>query len=354
MKLEKYQHSAFTHKPNKLQMQPITMSFSDMEEFNEVYQYCRENFMQVEPTKSGSMPYNNRVKLHSRYMILQSKTKIELTVVCYKGCYRFIIGNKRDEITNPVSGKQAVRAIYKEAKEMNIDLAKYTSSVEEGKALKETINPPHIEAYCQEGRVYTNVHHLDLNSSYASRIVEEYPELKPLYEKMYNMRNENDGYYKHVLTNSIGCMQSEYCPSVFNAGSIAPYQFTKLSVVAVNNTRKLIEHYIDVLTKAGRKVLLTNTDGIWYQGDIFTDENNHTNLGGWKTDHKNCKFLMKSKGAYQFIEDNICHTVVRGTTLLDKEKPREDWKFGEIFNQVVMEYYTFDEEKGVVKNGKTI
>ena len=58
---------------------------------------------------------------------------------------------------------------------------------------------------------------------------------------------------------------------------------------------------------------------------------------------------MKSKGAYQFIEDNVCHTVVRGTTVLDKEKSREEWKFGEIFDQVLMEYYAFDEEKGVVK-----
>jgi hypothetical protein len=33
---------------------------------------------------------------------------------------------------------------------------------------------------------------------------------------------------------------------------------------------------------------------------------------------------MKSKGAYQFIEDNVCHTVVRGTTLLDREKSRDD------------------------------
>lgn len=33
---------------------------------------------------------------------------------------------------------------------------------------------------------------------------------------------------------------------------------------------------------------------------------------------------MKSKGAYQFVEDGKCHTVVRGTTVLDREKDRED------------------------------
>lgn len=349
MKLEVYKHSLFTHKPNKFQMEPIEMKFTDLDEFNEVYNYVKSNFMKVEPTKSGSMPYNSSCKLHSRYMVIQSKTKIELTVVCHLGCYRFIIGNKRDEVKNPVSGKQAVRAIYKEAKKLGIDLEKYKVSPEEGKKIKKEIEPPHIEMFGIEGRVYTNVHHLDLNSSYASRIVEIYPELKPLYESMYNQRHEKNEYYKHVLTNHIGCWQSEYCPDVSNAGKLAPYQFANMSKIAVNETRHLIEKYIIELRKAGRKVLLTNTDGIWYQGELFHDESEGNKLGQWKNDHKNCQFIMKSKGAYQFIEDNVCHTVVRGTTLLDREKSRDDWKFGEIFNQVLMEYYTFEEEKGVVK-----
>lgn len=349
MKLEAYKHSLFTHKPNKFQMEPIEMKFADMDEFNEIYAYVKSNFMKVEPTKSGGMPYNASCKLHSRYMVIQGKTKIELTVVCHLGCYRFVIGNKRDEAKNPVSGKQAVRAIYKEAKNLGIDLGKYEVSPEEGKKIKKEIEPPHIEMLGIPGRVYTNVHHLDLNSSYASRIIEAHPELKPLYESMYDRRHENNDYYKHVLTNSIGCWQSEYCPDASNAGKLAPYQFANMSKIAVNETRHLIEKYIVELQRSGRKVLLTNTDGIWYQGQLFHDENEGSCLCQWKNDHKNCKFIMKSKGAYQFIEDNVCHTVVRGTTLLDKEKSREEWKFGEIFDQVLMEYYAFDEEKGVVK-----
>lgn len=355
MNLKNYQHLNFTHKPNKLQMKPIELAFTDMDEFNKVYKYCKENFMKVEPTKSGSMPYNNKVKLHSRYMIIQSKTKIELTIVCFQGCYRFIIGNKRDEEKNPVSGRKAVRAIYDKAKELNIDLAKYAVSSEEGAQIKTEIVSPAIQEYCIPGRVYTNVHHLDLNSSYASRISEVYPELKPLFENMYSQRHNNDGYYKHVLTNSIGCWQSEFCVDIFsNRAQSKPYQFANLSKIAVNNTRALIETYIDKLNKAGRKVLLTNTDGIWYQGDIYTDENTGPNLCQWKNDHTNCKFIMKSRGAYQFVENNICKTVVRGTTLLDKEKAREDWTFGEIFNNIIMEYYAFDEAEGVVKYGKEI
>ena len=103
--------------------------------------------------------------------------------------------------------------------------------------------------------------------------------LKPLYENMYNQRHEKDEYYKHVLTNHIGCWQSEYCPDVSNAGKLAPYQFANLSKIAVNETRHLIEKYIVELRKAGRKVLLTNTDGIWYQGELFHDENEGSSLG---------------------------------------------------------------------------
>lgn len=205
MNFERYKHSPFTHKPNKFQMDPIEMKFTDMDEFNEIYSYVKQHFMRVEPTKSKAMPHNGTCKLHSRYMVVQSKTKIELTVVCHKGCYRFVIGNQRDDLKNPVSGKKAVRTIYKAAQALGINLDKYKVSQEEGQALKAQIDPPHIEMFGIEGRVYTNVHHLDLNSSYASRIIEEYPELKELYDSMYQQRHANDGYYKHVLTNHIGC-----------------------------------------------------------------------------------------------------------------------------------------------------
>lgn len=354
MKFEKYKKSPFTHKPNKIQMQPIEMPFEQMDEFNEIYAYARAHFMKVEPTKSKAMPYNGSCKMHSRYMIVQSKTKIELTIVCYAGCYRFLIGNMRNEAENPVSGKQAVRAIYKAAKELGIDLSRYAVSPEEGQALKTEITQPHIEMLGMPGRVYTNVHHLDLNSSYASRIIEKHSELKPLYESMYAKRHENDGYYKHVLTNSIGCWQSEFCPDVNNAGRLRPYQFAGLSKEAVNGTREIIEEYVDRLKKAGRRVLLTNTDGIWYQGDLYHDEREGNKLGQWKNDHKDCRLLMKSKGAYQFMENGEVHTVVRGITTLDREKDRKDWAFGDIFNDVEMEYYTFDEREGVKKHVKSI
>lgn len=355
MNLERYQHKEFTYKPNKYQMEPIEWEFSKYEDFNEIYLYCREHFMEVKPTKSKSMPYNSSVKMYDRYMVVVSKNKIELTVVCHLGCYRFLIGNKRDEEKNPISGKESVREIYKEAKKKKLDLSKYKLDSEEGEKIKSEIMPPHITKYGAKGLIYENVHHLDLNSSYASRICEVYPEFKSLYDSMYQQRHNNDDYFKHVLTNHIGCWQSEYCPDVSDSGKIAPYQFANLSKIAVNGTRKLIELYINKLEENGRTVLLTNTDGIWYQGDIYHDELEGKELGQWKNDHINCTFLMKSKGAYQYVEDGKCHSVVRGLTQLDREKPRDEWELGDIFNKkAVEEIYTFDKEQGVVKDVQEI
>ena len=73
----------------------------------------------------------------------------------------------------------------------------------------------------------------------------------------------------------------------------------------------------------------------------------------WKTDHKNCTFLMKSKGAYQYIEDDICHTVLRGTSPYEKEKKREDWEFGEIL-KITLDEFKFNEDIGVIKHVKKI
>lgn len=354
MKLTDYLHTSFTYKANKLQIPPVEMPFAAMEEFNEIYQYVKTHFMKVEPTKSKSIPCGSPWNMYSRYMIVEGRNKIELTIVCHEGCYRFLIGNKRNEDKNPVSGKEAVRAIYKAAKEIGIDLSKYKVDKNTGLKLKNEIHAPHIKMYGVAGLAYTNVHHLDLNSSYASRIIEKEPDFKTLYEYMYIRRHDYDEYYKHVLTNHIGCWQSQYCPDYNDPGKIAPYQFAGLSKIAVNETYNMIEYYVDKLTKAGRKVLLTNTDGIWYQGDLFHDENEGDKLGQWKNDHKNCKLLMKSKGAYQYVEGGKCHSVVRGLTLLDREKDRDDWEFGEILNQVNVEYYVFNEEVGVEKYVKEL
>lgn len=59
---------------------------------------------------------------------------------------------------------------------------------------------------------------------------------------------------------------------------------------------------------------------------------------------------MTSEGRYQYVEDGVCHTVVRGLCNLDALEPdRDKWQFGDIMKIDQMFTYRFDEEKGVYK-----
>ena len=82
----------------------------------------------------------------------------------------------------------------------------------------------------------------------------------------------------------------------------------------------------------------------------YHDENEGLELGNWETDHKNCFFIMASVGAYQYIEDGVCYTVVRGKCNLDSVEPdRTKWQFGDVLKMKDIAAYTWDKEKGVVE-----
>ena len=102
------------------------------------------------------------------------------------------------------------------------------------------------------------------------------------------------------------------------------------------------------LITSGRTILGFNTDGIWYQGDIYHGEGEGDKLGEWSNDHINCLFRSKSNGAYEFIENGQYNAVVRGNTSFDAIEPdRSKWTWGDIYKSNVLTY-TFDEKIGVV------
>ena len=43
-----------------------------------------------------------------------------------------------------------------------------------------------------------------------------------------------------------------------------------------------IDDLADKLIKSGREIIGFNTDGIWYQGDVYHDSNEGVGLGKWK------------------------------------------------------------------------
>lgn len=110
---------------------------------------------------------------------------------------------------------------------------------------------------------------------------------------------------------------------------------------AIADNNKRLFDLSQKISDSGRQVMLWNTDGVWYQGDIYHGEGEGKKLGDWENDHVNCSLRIKSKGAYEYIEDGKYYPVLRGYTKLDKVKPRNEWKWGDIFHTdaVVIEFY---------------
>lgn len=351
--LNKYKHVEWSYSPNKLKFPKNYLEMDQIEEFNSIYKFCRENYHEIEPTASGAMPYNNQVRDVQRFCIVASKSGFEIVVMAIEGCFRIIIRNGKLKDDNIISGAKAIREIFKTAKEFGVlDVFKNKAvSKEDGKSIKETIESPIIHCVKEEykGKEFENCHHIDFNSSYASRIVEAYPELKPMYTYLYSKRKENDGYFKHCLTNSIGMMQSKHCVDIETNYKNSPYQLAHFSKIAINGNNAKIYEYLMMLEFSGRKPLLVNTDGIWYQGEIYHDKFEGQDICQWKNDHKDCKLYIKSDGAYQFIENGVVKSVVRGYTALDSIKPRDQWGWREIDKYSQACIYNFEKGKGIIK-----
>lgn len=351
MDLTVYKHIEYMIKPNKNKIPVNNFTFEQLDEFNEIYNYAKDNFRKVSYTKSRGICNKVNERLHERYFMNVGNQRFELVIVCLEGCYRFILHNAKQK-GNDVSGQHACRVIYKCADEFGIDFSNYASN--EGLEEKKHIESPHIQVMLKSSlnKPLVHVYHMDFKSSYASRICEAYPELKSMYEFIYKKRKEDNDLYKHVLTNSIGCWQSPYCVDYETRHKTNPFQFAKLSRIAINGTRAKIEDKLYSLKKRGFVPLLTNTDGIWYYSNHgpYHDREEGSELGKWENDHVDCEFLMTSEGRYQYVEDGVCHTVVRGLCNLDAIEPdRTKWKFGDILKIKETFTYKFDEKKGVVK-----
>lgn len=359
MELTQYPHSEydFFKLMNKLKFPTIPLTWLDYEEFNEVYEYCVSNMIEGRKTKSGGIaggPYN---RYHSFYIVNESKMSIEL-VVCDTslGCYRFIVGNEKS--SDSLTGSKAQRELIKVARELDLtdEIASEAVSSEEGEQIKSTIESPIIQVVSDmyRGREFEHCYHLDANSSYFSRICEWKPSLRPLGEYLYAHRKANNGLYKQVMTNTIGAWQSKYCIDINDEENRhrKPYQLARFAREAINGTNQFITDQYYNLLKSGYKPLLINTDGIWYQDTkqlgAYHDANEGTSLCQWKNDHNDVKLYIKSAGAYQYIEDGACKTVLRGTCQLDRIKPnRDDWTWREFETYQVIQY-KFDKQRGII------
>ena len=108
--------------------------------------------------------------------------------------------------------------------------------------------------------------------------------------------------------------------------------------------REQVINLSQILEDTGRKVLMHNTDGIWYQGEIYHGDGEGKSICQWENDHINCTYRAKSKGIYEFIEDGKYTVVARGRYELDKIKPRDKWEWGDIYYTGKCCEYVFDKE----------
>lgn len=320
-----------TMKPNKIHIPVNRLGFDDesITTFNEIYHYCLEKekngeFKRLEATKSCGISIQRKNIRGARWMITVKKTFIEILIRNLDArYYRFIVGSNKEKATG-LSGRRAFQIFRDKCKKYGIDLDAF--AIDNGLDVKKQIPSPRIKCVVATERTYENAHHIDLNSAYSSGIIEAFPALTKPFSEIYETRKLNDNQGKQVLAIVPGFMQSELCN----------YKWSHLTKAAFDYTLRKLDELTEKLKNNGNRILAYNTDGIWYTGDLLVDAEEGKQLGQWKHDHKNCTIRFKSHGCYEFIEDNKYTPVFRGESSYEREKPRDEWEWGDIFRGEVL------------------
>lgn len=319
-----------TLKPNYMLI-PVTKADS-MDQFNEVYLYFKSledkgiYSYGIERTPSGGICIDRR----KRFMLNKYEVKTDKNLGCellvlgtYPGTYepaffRLQFGAQKSE--QVMSGTQAFKIFKRELKKDGIDIEDYYK--EGGKEEKEKIEKPIIEVSHPliQNLTIENCHHIDIRSSYPSGMAECIPDWKKTIERLYFARKEHP-VYKQVLDMACGYFQAPRGMCHMKLAYVSRFAIARNNQKVMAMSKWLMDH--------GRTVLMYNVDGIWFKGERTYFEGK--NLGDWKEDHHDCTLRIKSKGAYEYIEDGKYYPVVRGSTKLDKFVPRESWQWGDIY-----------------------
>ena len=336
-------HAAYTHKPNALKI-PITKlhyTSDNVALFNSIYFYIksRKDFNKIERTASGGI--SNRCPLslrHKRWDLRSSDSWIELTIIENAGMWRIQVSPNKEKDTPILSGRQAYFMFREFIKKFNIDLESY--AVKNGAIINTKIEKPLIALShepLRKNRVFHGVNHIDFHNSYPAGLANTHPEFREGIEYLYNNRKRKPE-YKDLLNFTIGFFHSKYCQ----------YKYAQLAKDAIEDSNRRVLELAERVERANRVVLLYNTDGFWYLGKPYHGEGEGAGLGQWHNDHIDCKFRAKSAGAYEYVENEEYHPVIRGHTNLDEIKDRDSWEWGDIYQEeAVIKKYAFSEEKGI-------
>ncbi len=312
-------------------------------EFNLIYkEILKYNLNKTILTKGGRVSNISRNRPNNSRSYYYNKTSngISLNVILGEYVWSFSLGITKNKEDKQMIPRLAFNTFKDICMSNGINLDDY--AIDNGVEIKKTIEKPLIKMFYhmnENDNGLTNVHHIDFHSSYPAGLCNTHPEFKKVIEPLYNERKDNPT-NKAMLNYTIGCMQS----------TKAPYysKWAQLSKDAIHDNNDRVKEMSIRLTLSGRKILGYNTDGIWYQGEIYHGKGEGNKLGQWSNDHINCTFRSKNDGAYEFIENGKYNVVMRGITTYDKINPnRDDWQWGDIYKYADLLVLTFDESEGV-------
>lgn len=319
--------------------------------FNEKYQQLKNSdWNKIVFTNSGGISISKQNFNPPMWGIKKNDSCIELVIVAKEMKRIQMRYSGFDNGKFVISGNTAFRKFYSICKKYGIDLRDY--EIDFGMELKKKtknmrkymVEVP-CNVYCASDkndniRVFENVHHIDFHSSFMAGLANIKEEFRAPITEIYNKRKE-DKIYKAVLTNTYGYFLSD----------IHKAKWALLGLYCVYDNNERVRRLAEKVEAAGGTVLLYNTDGFWYMGEEYHGEGEGKGLGEWENDHCAEKFRIKSKGAYEYVENGEVHSIRRGNCKLDKVKPRDSegkgWDWGDIFETTEL-IWTWDDDIGYV------
>lgn len=318
---------------------PIIPNEEGCKKFNRIYLTIKNqpSIIEIQRTPSGGISIAGARGLSDQYGIIHLERMLEFTIIIY--FQNKVLGVRYQfgypKLEKSFSGRRALNHAKKDCERFGIDLN--TLAIKNGLEVKKEIEKPKI--WLDEDfrdMTLSNCHHIDRHSSHPAGMVKYFPELKPLLEFYYQKRHKS----------KIAKAQLVMLWGAFQSKSLCGAKWAHIAKAGIHDTNQFVDEMIKRLRKSGRQVIAINTDGIWYQGDIYHGEGEGDNMGDWHNDHTNCTLRFKSAGSYEYIENGKYTPVVRGRTTLDKLKDRDHWEWGDIYRGASV-MYEFDKETGL-------